>query len=66
MAQMGGMQRFDRERETERARAVVGARRAYWTVLLSRDRLAAVLDVIVERAKDRAIAELATGLRAVV
>jgi hypothetical protein len=64
MAQMGATPRFDREHETERARAVVGARRAYWTILLSRGRLAAVLDAIATWAKDRAIAELSAELRA--
>jgi RNA polymerase primary sigma factor len=64
MTEMGAVPRFDRERETERARSVAQARRAYWAVLLSRVWLAAVVDVIAERAKDRAVAELATGLRA--
>jgi RNA polymerase primary sigma factor len=63
-AEMRAVPRFDRDRETERARAVVQSRRAYWAILLSSARLEAVLGAIVEHAKDRAIVGLATELRA--
>jgi RNA polymerase sigma factor (sigma-70 family) len=64
LAQLGAAPRFDRSHETERARAVVRTRRAYWAVLLSPSRLDGVLDAIVGAAKDVAIATQAAELRA--
>jgi RNA polymerase sigma factor (sigma-70 family) len=62
-AEMRAVPRLDRDRETERARTLVRCRRAYWAILLSSRHLPRVLGVIVERAKDHAIVELAAALR---
>ncbi len=63
LAQLGTVPRFDRDRETERARLLVRCRRAYWAILLSSRHLPKVLGTLVERAKDRSIVELAAELR---
>jgi len=61
-AERGSAPGFDRDRELERARLLVRCRRRYWAVLLSRQ-LPRVLDVVVERAKDRTIVVQAAELR---
>ena len=61
-AEVSTVPRFDRDRETERARAIVRSRRAYWAVLLAPTRLDGVLRTLVEQAKDRTVVELAREL----
>jgi RNA polymerase primary sigma factor len=55
---LAGVPRFDPDVELELARAVVRTRRAYWTILLSTQHLARVLDVVAVRGKDETVLAL--------
>ncbi|HWB73654.1 MAG TPA: sigma-70 family RNA polymerase sigma factor [Nannocystaceae bacterium] len=61
--ELGTTPRFDVERESELARAVVSSRRAYWTALLDAQQLDAVLAVIVARGCSADVVALAEQTR---
>ncbi|HET6585326.1 MAG TPA: hypothetical protein VFG69_17830, partial [Nannocystaceae bacterium] len=61
--ELEGVPRFERDQETELARAVVGTRRAYWTTLVSPTHLRTAIAAIVRHASDEEVRRLARDVR---